>query len=109
VQAATDMAYEHLVRLHARGDVDAEPNRVVVEFAITGALDLAMRYFVEGRIHEIVENEADFTRAVIRAMELPVSRARGAAGTAAEAYVQKRPIESPIAPAARQSTTVPAR
>lgn len=72
VEAATDLVFEHLSRLHARGEVQTGPNRVVVEFAMTGALDLAMRYFVEGRIQDVLEHEAELTRAVIRALDLPV-------------------------------------
>jgi AcrR family transcriptional regulator len=85
VEAATDLAFEHLARLHARGEVQAAPNRVVVEFAMTGALDLAMRYFVEGRIQDVLDHEADFTRAVIRALDLPVKPALAARPAAAHA------------------------
>jgi len=77
VEAVTDLVYENLAWRHARGDLARAPGRLVVEFAISGALDLAMRYFAAGRMAEVVAHEADFTRAVIRALDLPVGAASG--------------------------------
>lgn len=68
VRALTEVVHIHLVTLHEAGRAPRRPERAEVEVLVAGIAELGIRYYSDGRRHELLELQPALVRLLIRAL-----------------------------------------